>query len=42
MQIILAYANVLARDLIIEQAQRLHEVSGVFPANRISDIGEVM
>ncbi|MCG8625141.1 MAG: response regulator transcription factor [Proteobacteria bacterium] len=42
MQIILAYANVLARDLIIDKAQQFDEVTDVIPANRVSEIGEAM
>ena len=42
MQIILAYANVLARDLIIDRAKRVDGVTKVLPADSISDIAEAM
>ena len=42
MQIILAYANVLARDLIIERAQQFDEVSEVIAASRVSEIGSAI
>ena len=41
MEIILAYANVLARDLIIQRAGQLEGVSRVVPASRLIEIGEV-
>ena len=42
MQIILAYANVLARDLIIERARQFDEVSDILPANRMDEIDALM
>lgn len=38
MEIILAYANVFSRDLIIEQSQQRDESMEILPANRISEV----
>ena len=42
MQIILAYGNVPARELIMERARALEDVSDILSANRISEIGGIM
>ena len=38
MEIILAYANVFSRDLIIEESQQRDETMEILPANRISEV----
>jgi hypothetical protein len=37
-EIILAYANVFSRDLIIEESQQRDETMEILPANRISEV----